>query len=259
MFPNISSTQVLQALREIQAELGQRIFPDKADFPLLADVLAQIGSIPHNTLLLGVDKDRQPIQLDLSDPETGPILLAADRAGGKTLFLQALARSAAYFFPAEEVGLAIFTRFPGEWQDLESTPHVMGVHPSYDLAAVDTLYDLACRAEAGTTDRSILLIFDGLDFAQRMHPAGQENLRYLLAYGPKARIWPLVSVNALRAVKMPDWLSYFRTRIYGHIAHPEIAEELTPLPGAELEALLPGTQFCLRKDSQWQKIWLPSL
>jgi hypothetical protein len=256
MFTNIS-LQALKALHEIQTELGLQLLPPKVADPPLNDSLAQIGSLSQNSLMLGLEGAGQAVQLDLSDPETGPILLTADRVCGKTLFLQRLARSTAYFFPPEEIGLVILTRSPREWQELEPPPHLLGLYPAYDPAAIDMLYDLACRAEAGTTDRTILLLFDGLDFAQHMHPAGQENLRYLFAYGPRARIWPLASINALRAVKMPDWLSFFRMRIYGHITQPEVADELTALPGAELDTLLPAAQFCLRQNSNWLKFWLP--
>ncbi len=258
MLPNTSFAQVLKVLREVQTELGQAPVSEKI-FPPLTDVLAQVGPIPRDALLLGMDGDGLPVLLSLRDPDSGPILLVSDRGCGKTIFLQVLARSVMQLFPAEEIGLVVLTRFPGEWQELESAPHLMGIFPVYEPVSLDLLYDLACRAETGTTDRSILLLFDGLDFASRMNPAGQDNLRYLLAYGPQAHIWPIVSVNALRTVKMPDWLSYFHTRIYGHIGHRELADELTPLPGAELDSLLPVAQFSIRKKSQWLKFWLPGL
>ena len=69
----------------------------------------------------------------------------------------------------------------------------------------------------------------------------------------------MVSVNAARAAKLPEWLACFRTRIYGRISHPGLAEELTPIPGAGLNTLFPGAQFCMRQKGHWLRFWLPSL
>ena len=106
---------------------------------------------------------------------------------------------------------------------------------------------------------STILLFDGLDSILNMDPLGQENLRYLLAYGPQTCIWPMVSLNVACAAQLPEWLALFRTRVYGRIVNPALADELTPIPGAGLNTLFTGAQFCMRQKSHWLRFWLPSL
>jgi hypothetical protein len=260
MTSNIPFTaQALKALREIEAELGLSPAPEQIVFPGLTDVLDKVGPLPHNALLLGVASDGMPLLLNLSDPTPGPILVTGDRDSGKTAFLKMLARAASSLLPPEEIQVAVLTNSPAEWQDIEAPAHLLGMYPVHHAAALDLLYDLACRAEQGTTDRSILLLFDGLDSALYIDPASQDNLRYLLQTGPQARIWPVISLNAAIAMKLPEWVSYFRTRIYGRIAQADMADELTPIPGAALNTLFPGTQFVMRRRAKWLKFWLPGL
>jgi hypothetical protein len=256
---NYQFTLALKALREIQEERGQAPASGKMLFPGLSDVLEQIGSIPSDQLLFGVASDGLPLLLNLRRASPGPLLVLADQGSGKTLFLQVLARAASRLLSIDRVRYAVLTDFPDEWDGFENEPHCLGVYPAYDSSTIDLLYELACQAEAGAEQAAVLLLFDGLDSALHIDPIGQENLRYLLEYGPQAHIWPIVSVNAARAAKLPEWLSYFRTRIYGRISHPDVAEELTPLPGAGLNTLFPGAQFCMRQKSHWLRFWLPSL
>ena len=256
---NYQFTLALKALREIQEERGQQTAPGEPLFPGLADVLEQSGAVPPDALLFGVASDGLPLLLNLRDGRSGPLLVLADQGSGKTMFLQVLARAVGRLLSAERVRYAVLTDFPNEWDGFETEPHCLGIYPAYDDPAIELLYELACQAEASVPSVSVLLFFDGLDSALHIDPVGQENLRYLLAYGPQARIWPVVGVNAARAAKLPEWLSYFRTRIYGRISHPGLAEELTPIPGAGLNTLFPGAQFCLRQKSHWLRFWLPSL
>ncbi len=256
---NYQFTLALKALREIQAEQGLGPAPGKTLFPDLADVLEQIGAVPPDALLFGVASDGLPLLLNLRDGAPGPLLVLADQGSGKTMFLQVVARAASGLLAPERVRYAVLTDFPDEWDGFENEMHCLGVYPAYDGSAIELLYDLACQAEAGMAETAVLLLFDGLDSILHMDQVGQENLRYLLECGPRAGIWPMVSVNAARAAKLPGWLACFRTRIYGRISHPGLAEELTPIPGAGLNTLFPGAQFCLRQKSHWLRFWLPRL
>ena len=256
---NDQFTLALRALREIQQEEHREIVPGQMLFPGLTNTLKQIGSIPPDALLFGIASDGLPLLLNLRNSRPGPLLALADQGSGKTLFLQLLARAASRLLSPNRVRYAVLTDFPDEWDGFQSGPHCLGIYPTYHSTAIDLLYELACQAETGASATSIILLYDGLDSAIRMDPLGQESLRYLLAYGPQACIWPMMSANAARAAQLPDWLSLFRTRVYGRISNPELADELTPLPGAGLNTLFPGAQFCMRQKSHWLRFWLPSL
>ena len=260
MTHNYQYTMALKALREVQAELGQEQAQGQTLFPALPDILEEIGPMAPNALLFGIAADGLPLMLDLRDGRPGPLLVLADRGSGKTAFLQFLAGVTDRLLAADTARYAVLTDFPDEWHDFETAPQCLGVTPAYDDAVGPFLYQLACQVE--TADRSqsataILLLFDGLDAALHMDGAAQENLRYLLETGPQAGVWPIVSVNAASAMHIPAWLSCFRTRIYGRISHPDVAAELTPIPGAGLSTLFPAAQFCLRQRSHWLRFWLP--
>src|SRR5687767_15840997 len=61
--------------------------------PTLSDVLAGIGPLPREALLMGVASDGLPVLLNLRDPLPGPILVVGDAGVGKTIFLQTMAQS----------------------------------------------------------------------------------------------------------------------------------------------------------------------
>lgn len=256
---NYQFTLALKALREIQEEEQREQAPGQTFFPDQKALLRQIGPLPPNALLFGIASDGLPLLLNLRNASPGPLLVLADQGSGKTLFLQLLARAMSRLLSPDRVRYAVLTEFPGEWDGFQNEQHCLGIYPLHHDSTMDLLYHMACQAEAGAIQTSIVLLVDGLDAILNLDPTAQENLRYLLEHGPKAYIWPMVSINAARAVKLQDWLSFFRTRVYGRISNPAISDELTPVPGAGLGTLFPGTQFCMRQKSHWLRFRLPSL
>jgi len=245
----------LHALQEVQAELGAEPLPARVVFPHLAEVLAQMGPIPPNAALFGVAGDGLPVLLRMDQPATGAVPVTADRGSGKTLFLQSLARSTARMNSPQSVGLTALTDFPSEWSALQAETG-LNVFPAYAASAAKLLAHLAEWVERGGDGRALILLIDGLDSALHLDDDARANLTYLLEYGPRARLWPVAAINSARAAKLPDWLAFFRTRIFGRIADPALNEELTPVPGAPLNQLFPCYEFCLRQRSQWLRFWL---
>jgi hypothetical protein len=151
------------------------------------------------------------------------------------------------------------TSFPDDFTHIHAPEHLQGIWASYETPAAEMLFQLACRVEEGNQRQPIVLLVDGLDALFQLDQASIDNLAYILANGPQSQIWPVVTANADMIVGLPDWLDCFRTRIYGRVSNPRTASALTTVPGAPLNSLLPGTQFCLREKSHWLKFWLPTL
>ena len=256
---NSQSALALRAFHEVQIEMGQDPASGKMLFPGLAETLDRLIDMPGDALLLGIAADGLPVLLHLRDPRPGPILLIGDRGCGKTDFLKVFLLTAQHFCSGSNVNFAILTETPSDFDDFGASDQVLGIWPPYDESSADLISRLAARTQYPDIHQPLVLLIDGLEAVLQMEQDAQDDLAYIFSYGPQSLVWPVVTINSGLALKLPQWLSYFRTRIYGRIANPATIEALTPVPGAPLNRLFPGSQFCLRQKSNWLKFWLPSL
>lgn len=251
-------TLALRAFQQVQAEIGTppptgaRILPDTAQ------IIEQTGPLPSNSIVFGIAGDGLPLILRLDRPSSGSILLMADKGSGKTAFLQTLARTTRRLNPVQEIAILALTDFPAEWQTSDLSARNLRIYPAYENSANDLLLRLAEWTSTTGRPRSILLLLDGFESILHMSDAAQDAFAFILEHGPESGLWPIVSINAARALKFPDWLAFFHTRLYGRIANPQVSDGLTHLPGAPLDSLFPGAEFCIRHKSRWMRFWLPS-
>lgn len=147
---------------------------------------------------------------------------------------------------------SVLTNYPNEWVDLAKLKHNIGIFPLYHNSAPDQLHYLS---EWGRNNRarqkSILLLIDGLDKVGSLDFDNCQTLRYLLLRGPARRVWPIVSLNAQKAVIADLWLDAFRTRIFGNINNPHTARSLSYNPQADFSQLQPVSQFVLRDQGEF--------
>jgi len=249
----------LRAYREVQIEMGLDPLPGKTFFPELSETLDGLIDMPADALLFGVAGDGLPLLLHLRDPRPGPVLVTGERGCGKTDFLKLLLIATQRLSAPSETRFVVLTAYPADFDNVCAPERLLGVWPTYEANSVDLLYQLACQVQNPDESQPLVLLFDGLDAILQMGPAARDDLAYILSNGPRALVWPVVTVNSELGLRLPDWLAYFRTRIYGRISNPHTAEALTPIPGAALNSLFPGSQFCLRQHSKWLKFWLPNL
>jgi len=250
-------TLALRAYQQVQVEMGTRTPGEGEIAPRAIDALQRAGPLPDQSVVFGIASDGLPLLLQLDSPFIGPILLLADKGSGKTAFLQTLAQSAHRFSSAEQMAILALTDFPEEWCSQDMPDRNFRVYPAYEQESVDMMLCLAEWSASGRRDGSILLLFDGLDSVLHLSDEGQQAFAFLLEHGPASCVWPVVAVNSARACKLPEWLAFFQTRIYGRIANPHLGEELTHRPGAPLDSLFPGAEFCMRHQSRWLRFWLP--
>jgi len=227
--------------------------------PSLSRVLLEIGSLPREALFLGVALDGLPVLLNLYDSIPGPLLIMGDAGAGKTAFLQALAYGIQRIHSSENVQFGVITNHPDEWESIEATPHRVGIFPVHDNSSQDFLSSLTGWAHANNKARqSILLLIDDLETVAKLEPDALQNLRWLLLRGPARKVWPIITVNAERYGQVLSWIPMFRTRIFGKITKPHVAEALGSDQPSVLNQLEAGLQFSLRENGKWLKFWLPS-
>ena len=251
----------LQALLELKAETlsaSLRSQPVLAA-PTLSGVLSEIGPLPREALFLGIAFDGLPVLLNLRDSLPGPVLITGDVGTGKTEFLQMIAHSVQQTHGGEEVQLAVLTNRPEEWENVPTTPQVVGVFSVQDQATQHLLLSLASWAHANKSRQSVLLLVDDLEAIAKLGMEALQSFRWLLLRGPAHRAWPIVTMNAERYGQVLAWIPMFRTRIFGRIEKRQIAEALGADQVATLEQLEAGIQFSLLENGNWIRLWLPKL
>jgi len=245
----------LSPLREVGARVGPG--PTPRVEPLNPWELFE--SLPADSLLFGFADDGLPLMLHLRNPQPGPLLVVGDQGCGKTDFLKKLVLSTQRLLPPGDIQFAVLTDFIDEWGRLSAPEHLLGVWPVSEPVAAGLLHELDWRVETPGQNQPTVLLFDGLEALFALDDDAQDCLADLLVRGPRSLIWPVVTVNAEQALELPEWLDFFRTRVFGRISDTGVAQQLASMPGAPLGGLSSNSQFCLRENSHWLKFWLPSL
>ncbi|MGZ6346025.1 MAG: hypothetical protein ACXWNC_00430 [Anaerolineales bacterium] len=240
-----------QSHQEINAglPLGALYLPfNEAAFPL-----------SHGYLQLGIAENGLPIVVDLYDPAPGPLLVAGDGGSGKTAFLQSLTQCSDFQNPGE-ILFGVVTPFPEEWEELEVLSNCLGIWPAYHSAARRFLSQLVSWADVlPRTRQVVMVIVDGLDLMTANGFHDQHDFRWLLTYGPRRHVWPVVSINPGRLLDPDSWLENFKTRIFSRVKRPQTAHLLMPDPDIDLSELTHAGQFGLWRQDCWLKFRSPSV
>lgn len=246
---------------EALAELAPEINAARADvtpvLPSLTEVLNDLSPLPREALFLGIADDALPVLLNLHDPVPGPLLVSADAGAGKTAFLRLVAKAMGELHDPNDVQWGVITAYPKEWQGFEQTTHCAGIFPFADKSATDFIMSVGEWAHTNKSRQSVVLLLDDLTRFDDSDPEVKDTLRWLLLRGPARRVWPIVSLNPTQSEDILPWLEFFRTRIFGAIKDPRLAETVTRSAGGELESLVTGSQFAMLEGSHWLRFWIP--
>lgn len=224
-------------------------------------MMAHLAHFPTETALMGICDDGLPVLFDLTDPRPGSLLLTGDSESGKTTLMQGLLRSLIAANSPYEVKYALIPSKPEEWAAYENTTkHCFSFHPPYEEEAGATILRLAEIAEQRRAGKemgaSIVLLIDDLRFMASADFDVRLNFEWLLKCGPEQGIWPVVSLSAVAAREMSRLVSYFRTRLIGHMA-VENSSRITLFDGCNPQELKPGKQFAVRVENAWLRFTLP--
>ena len=251
----------LESLAELKADesaLPPSIQPVPGT-PTLSEVLASMGPLPREALLMGVASDGLPVLLNLRDPLPGPILVVGDMGVGKTIFLQTMAQSVLQSHDSNNVQYGVITNHPEEWDSITATAHRAGLFSPDQAGAQDLIVSLASWAHANrNTRQSVLLLIDDLEAVANLDADTLQNLRWLLLRGPARRVWPVITLSAEKYTQAVSWLQSFRTRIFGRIADQRMAGAVGADKTSALDQLEARIQFTLRENGNWLRFWLPS-
>jgi hypothetical protein len=259
MIPNRRFSLELDSLSELNLQSTPAPSQPTSSAPALSDVLAKLGPLPREGLFLGIASDGLPVLLNLYDPHPGPMLILGETGAGKTAFLQSIARSVVQTHKETEVQFGVITKHTEEWKELTGSRHQVGIFDVTEPSAQDLILSLASWAHSNkNAQRSVLLLIDDLEAIARLEFDALQNFRWLLLRGPARRVWPLITMSAERYGQVLSWIEIFRTRVFGRIENPRLAEALGGDKLSALDQLEAGKQFSLRENGNWLQFSLPS-
>jgi hypothetical protein len=187
------------------------------------------------------------------------MLVIGENRAGKTTFLRSIGRSLSLTHSEEDAQYGVITTRPAEWDQVEGTVHRIGIFDVTQTSAQELVQSLASWAHTNrNTTQSVLVLIDDLEAMVKMEPEALQHFRWLLLRGPARRVWPIITLNAERYGEVLPWLENFRTRVFGRVTDPQLAQALGGDQKSALDQLEAGVQFSLRENGGWLQFWLPS-
>lgn len=230
--------------------------------PTLDEVIAEGGSFPPGSVILGVCEDSLPFTLDLTDPRPGSLLITGDSRGGLTRLLRSILTSAVALNTPGQASISLISPTPQDFIPVAGSPHFNQIYCPEQTDAIDHLYTLAEMAEqrrrGSGRGPSIILAIDHLEtWLEQMDDEAFARLYSLAIHGPRSRIWVFATLTA-GLVDQIDLrlLDAFHTRLIGHIESPGLATYLAQDANSGADELQPGLQFTVPFNEGWIRFWI---
>ncbi len=235
--------------------------------PSVGQTLHAIESVPYKSVLIGTCEDGVPFMLDLTQPSAGPLLVTGDPSSGKTRQLKVMVDSALRLATPREIQIGVISDRLDEWADLfdpyKRIKQSLGLYSWSSETLADLIHSMTALAEDRLNHRrggtSVLLIVEDLSQIEVLDYDDQMAFHWLLQNGAQVGIWVVASLRAEQAAGMPFWVDVFRTRLFGKIDSPRVAQQLALYEGLETGHLIPGFEFCTRLGKKWLSYWIPEL
>lgn len=227
----------------------------------LSELLDRLGPLPPCSALMGVCEDGLPFLLDLGDPTPGSILVVADDGSGKTALLRSILASTSVLNRSEEVAFTIVTPNPGKYENLEDLDNCRTVLSTFERDASELVVELADLAEQRKNMRNqgtveVLAIDDLAAFVQNNDYEVNTRLRWLIAQGPQAAIWPIATVKTGQLWRIQDGIyEAFGTTFVGRTSSSQLPSGLGL---TTMRQEVPGV-FTVPMGDEWIRFWIPNL
>jgi len=179
----------------------------------LNDIIYQFGSFPAYSIVIGVCDDGLPLVLDLSKPRPGSILVYRNSDHETTELINSICLSGVRINPPDDLAVCVIAKDPDGYLDLMGYPHTQSMLAPYEKSAGNLVLELSAIAEQRRYGRELgpafLLVIDDLySFLSYNTDYGVfVNFKWLMNFGPRSMIWPLIAIRDSSISKFNQSLS----------------------------------------------------
>ncbi|HEY9077978.1 MAG TPA: hypothetical protein VIO61_15695 [Anaerolineaceae bacterium] len=209
--------------------------------------------LPAGHILLGMGEDGLPVLLNMLDHENGSVLAISDELEDTYDLLRAAACSACHPTATQTILLAIITPDPDRWRaefDLpQNRRRLLGIYTAEQAEAGNILARLAVaarrRALGQEKHQPVLLLFEGLEAADKMNFKTRLDLEWLTRVGPSVGIKMIATLLPEAPASLKGIIPTFTTWLSGWVEHQDSRRQLGARISPGLELKVPAGSFRL--------------
>ncbi|MEW6650426.1 MAG: hypothetical protein AB1453_09575 [Chloroflexota bacterium] len=249
---------------ELPTPVGEKNTGKPPDYSL-REVLSSMVNLPLRTAFLGLDKNDNPLLMDLMDPRPGAILICSDKEAGKLKLAKTLLHSLAFSNRPYEVQFSIISARTNQWryEHLNLPDYIPHLTNNYDRNAGQAVLEVCDLVESRQHGRNEgacrVVIVDGFDTVPYMDFDVRINFEWLLQEGPYVEIWPIVLMDSRTAMEHKQWVEKFKTRIIGRIKDRNVGTTISSMGGIASDQLINGSEFAVRVSNREHHFYLPNV
>ena len=226
-------------------------------------ILDQFPSHPENALLMGVCEDGLPLFLDLKDPSSGAVLLIGDNCFGNQSHLRAILDSGCRLNDPTVLNVHMIVPQPEMYGELVREPHLLQSFKPHDEASwilIEEICNLVEHRQNGMPAHpiQILVIDDLASLIQDFTASQREDFIWLLEASAKTHVWVFVTLSStLIRQEFFSTIKHFGTQVFGRVASPSTAAQLTGSSFLDITELIPGVESVIKSGKEQFKIYIP--
>lgn len=191
---------------------------------VLSEVVERNKPFPSNGVIFGVDKDGEPMALDVST-STSPNVIVWNKLAGQALkILKVIAEFIFRHRNKTQIEFVVLTSSPEEWGELNKygmgmsgDTSCIGIIPFSSELASKVLYGLARWVIEPhlSTRHPIVILIDGMENLSKMDNEFKSHFRCILQMGRRKNVFVVGTADKNNFKQVHDWLDGFQQEIYG--------------------------------------------